>query len=244
MYQKVGMFGMADTFPNFAPLPNPAVPIALLAFLPAPFNDTSHQGDQVRGFGFLHDGSVDTVFRFHGANVFVQRPITDQFPNVGGITTDAAGILLRRQLEAFMMAMDSNLAPIVGQQVTLTDHNGDDAALNARIELMKARAAAGECDLVVRGRREIRHRGREKELELGFLYDPATGRYKPAVAAMAALTEAALRGGDASCGHGDDDALTYTAVPPGNGVRIALDRDLDGAYDGDEVLAGRDPARP
>ena len=25
---------------------------------------TSHQGDQVRGFGFLHDGSIDTVFDF------------------------------------------------------------------------------------------------------------------------------------------------------------------------------------
>jgi DNA-binding beta-propeller fold protein YncE len=244
MYQKVGMFGMADTFPNFAPLPNPASPIALLAFLPAPFNDTSHQGDQVRGFGFLHDGSVDTVFRFHGANVFVQRPLTDNFPNVGGITTDAAGVLLRRQLEAFMMAMDSNLAPIVGQQVTLTQRNDGDVGVNARIDLMKARAAAGDCDLVVRGRREVRHRGREKELELGWLYDPTTGRYQPAIATMAALTEAQLRGGDSSCGRGDDDALTYTAVPPGNGVRIALDRDLDGAYDGDEVLAGKDPARP
>ena len=28
------------------------------------------QGPQVRGFGFLHDGSVDTLFRFHGAAVF------------------------------------------------------------------------------------------------------------------------------------------------------------------------------
>src|SRR5215212_9570433 len=96
LYQKVGMFGMADTFPNFAPLPNPASPIALLAFLPAPLNDTSHQGDQVRGFGFLHDGSVDTVNRFHGANLFTQRPADSPFPNVGGITTDGAGILLRR----------------------------------------------------------------------------------------------------------------------------------------------------
>jgi hypothetical protein len=26
--------------------------------------DNDHEGDQVRGFGFLHDGSFDTVFRF------------------------------------------------------------------------------------------------------------------------------------------------------------------------------------
>ena len=29
--------------------------------------DNGHKGDQVRGFGFLHDGSIDTVFRFHNA---------------------------------------------------------------------------------------------------------------------------------------------------------------------------------
>jgi DNA-binding beta-propeller fold protein YncE len=246
MYQKVGMFGMADTFPSFGSLPNPASPVPLLAFLPAPLNDTSHQGDQVRGFGFLHDGSVDTVFRFHGANVFTQRAADDPFPNVGGITTDAAGILLRRQLEAFMMAMDSNLAPIVGQQVTLTDGNAGDAAVVARIDLLKARAAAGECDLVVRGRRQVRHRGANKELDAGYLYHPVTGLYEVSVIGSVPFTEAQLRQGGS---HGPDcesgaDALTYTAVPPGSGVRIALDRDLDGTYDGDEILTGKDPGDP
>ena len=48
LYQKVGMFGM------------PAI-----AFVNP--GDNGHKGDQVRGFGFLHDGSIDTVFRFHNA---------------------------------------------------------------------------------------------------------------------------------------------------------------------------------
>ncbi|HYN21597.1 MAG TPA: hypothetical protein VE078_11605, partial [Thermoanaerobaculia bacterium] len=48
LYQKNGMFGNAENF----------------AF---PGTDFSFQGDQVRGFGLLHDGSLDTVFRFtHG----------------------------------------------------------------------------------------------------------------------------------------------------------------------------------
>ena len=48
LYQKVGKFG------------NPANP----GFLGG---DNGFKGDQVRGFGFLHDGSLDTVFRFvHG----------------------------------------------------------------------------------------------------------------------------------------------------------------------------------
>ena len=38
--------------------------------------------------------------------------------------------------------------------------------------------------------------------------------------------------------------LTYTCVPPGSGMRIALDRDEDGAFDRDELDAGTDPADP
>ena len=47
-------FDPADT--RGLPLDVPAAAVQRRAF----------QGDQVRGFGFLHDGSVDTVFRFHG----------------------------------------------------------------------------------------------------------------------------------------------------------------------------------
>jgi hypothetical protein len=39
-------------------------------------------------------------------------------------------------------------------------------------------------------------------------------------------------------------ALTYTCAPPGAGVRMALDRDMDGALNGDEEDAGTDPADP
>ena len=52
MYQKVGMFGIAAGRP------------------PCCVGDNGHKGDQIRGFGFLHDGSNDTVFRFFRANVF------------------------------------------------------------------------------------------------------------------------------------------------------------------------------
>jgi DNA-binding beta-propeller fold protein YncE len=56
-YQKVGMFGMA---------PNP--------FFMA---STPFTGDQVRGSGFLHDGSVPTVSDFLSANVFNDVSETD-----------------------------------------------------------------------------------------------------------------------------------------------------------------------
>jgi len=51
MYEKVGMFGVTAV-QFFNPGTNP------------------HMGDQIRGFGFTHDGSVDTLLRFFHAVVF------------------------------------------------------------------------------------------------------------------------------------------------------------------------------
>jgi hypothetical protein len=39
-----------------------------------------------------------------------------------------------------------------------------------------------------------------------------------------------------------EEPITFTCVPPGDGVRSALDRDSDGHRDGDEIFAGSDPA--
>ena len=54
----------------------------------------------MRGFGFTHDGSADTVLHFLGGRPFTLAETE------------------RRQLEAFLLAYDSDLAPVVGQQVT------------------------------------------------------------------------------------------------------------------------------
>jgi DNA-binding beta-propeller fold protein YncE len=225
LYQKVGMFGMDVTF-------DPASPGFPFMFLPAPYNDSSFQGDQVRGFGFLHDGSVDTVFRFHSSTVFTQRDATSPFPNPGGFpvaspTDDPAtaqqkvlaNIQLRRQVEAFMLAFDSNLAPIVGQQATLTAWSESD--VNARIDLLEARAAAGDCDLVVHGRMV-------RDGSVGYVYEPATATFVPDRVRRRAVPDPALRA------LARDTELTFTAVPPGSGRRIGIDRDLDGVLDGDE----------
>jgi DNA-binding beta-propeller fold protein YncE len=216
MYQKVGMFGMPTTFD-----PNDT---SIVAVLPAPYNDESFQGAQVRGFGFLHDGSVDTVFRFHGTTVFAQSSsnpggfplITDPNDPAKAAQELQANVTLRRQVEAFMLAFDSNLAPVVGQQATLGGSSGDPA----RVDLLEARAAEGECDLVVKGRRLGRN--------VGFLFDPATHSFRPDVTHAPRVSDAKLRR------IARDGELTFTAVPPGSGVRIGIDRDLDGVLDGDE----------
>jgi DNA-binding beta-propeller fold protein YncE len=224
LYQKVGMFGMDVTF-------DPASKGFPFMFLPAPYNDSSFLGDQVRGFGFLHDGSVDTVFRFHASTVFTQRDATNPFPNLGGFPVASpaddpataqqkvlANIQLRRQVEAFMLAFDSNLAPIVGQQVTLTAWSGADA--QARIDLLEARAAANDCDLVVHTQVDDR--------PAGFVYDAASARFVPDRARRRPVADIDLRD------LAREAELTFTAVPAGSGRRIGIDRDLDGVLDGDE----------
>jgi hypothetical protein len=212
-YTKVGMFGVANTFG--LPIDRPAPLPPIVSALPPPLNDVNPTGDQVRGFGFLHSGETDTLFRFFGASVFVARPLTDAFPNPGGIPPDANGMALRRALEAFVMAFDTNLAPIVGQQVTLTAQNA--AVADPRIALIKARAALDEADLVVHGR--------VSSLEVGFMYDPTTGTYVPDRLGELSLTEAQLRA------LLKLTPLTYTAVPPAAGERMGLDRDSSGAPD-------------
>jgi DNA-binding beta-propeller fold protein YncE len=212
-YTKVGMFGLADTFR--LPIDRPAPLPPIVSALPPPLNDPSPTGDQIRGFGFLHSGETDTLFRFFGATVFAARPMTDPFPNPGGIPPDGTGFPVRRALEAFVMAFDTNLAPIVGQQVTLSSQNA--AVVGPRIDLIKARAALREADLIVRGR--------ISSLEVGFLYDPTTGKYTPDRLGELALSESQLRALLSLT------PLTYTAVPPANGQRMGLDRDCNGQPD-------------
>jgi DNA-binding beta-propeller fold protein YncE len=215
MYQKVGMFGM------------PAVPF---------FNagDNAHKGDQVRGFGFLHDGSTDTLFRFHNATVFNQNGI-----NPTGIPAGAPGDPLRRDIETFMMAFPSNHAPIVGQQITRTDTTG--APVEARIDLLLDRVdnpnnpddpddlATPECDVVAKGINSGEPRG--------AVY-AGGGLWETDREADGTISDATLRAFADTPGQ----EITFTAVPVGEGFRIGVDRDDDGFRDGDETDAGSDPA--
>jgi DNA-binding beta-propeller fold protein YncE len=213
VYQKVGMFGNP---------PNPG-------FLPS---DTSHQGDQVRGFGILHDGAMDTVFRFvHGMS------FSELFagPDGEGLPVPPGGEVERRQIEAFVHAFPTNLAPIVGQQITLTPTNA--AVAGPRIDLFIVRADAGECELIVKGQQ--RH-GHGPPREIGFFYYRGGGRFLPDQVAAPLLTDAVLR----QHAEAEGGELTYTCVPPGSGQRLGIDRDGDGVQDGDEREAGSDPADP
>lgn len=170
MYQKVGMFGNSvDT-------------------------GSAPTGAQVRGFGFGHDGSIDTLSSFFSDPVFV-------FPAPVDVT--------RKQVVSFVLAFDTDYAPIVGQQVSWRPGASD--AVDARLALLQQQALVTTprpaCDLQARG--------------------SADGT------AFSALMQAdgswAMRGG----GNKTDSALralasasapiTFTCLPPRTGKRTALD---------------------
>ena len=90
-----------------------------------------------------------------------------------------------------------------------------------------ARAEAGECDVVVKGVFGGAPRG--------ALYAGA-GQFETDRSADGLIADATLRAEAATPGQ----ELTFTAVPPGNGRRIGLDRDDDGASDTDEDEMGGD----
>ncbi len=195
-YQKIGMFGVASGVTG----------------IPA----TGFLGDQVRGFGFLHDGSIPTPFDFLQADVFVFNNNTQ-----------------RRNLEAFVQAFDTGLKPAVGQQVSLTKAavDGNDTTVFGRIDLLIARDEAGDCDLVVKGIVAGEPRGAVYVGGDEFQTDRDS---------EAPVGKLALRSLAATVGQ----EQVYTCVPPGSGVRIGVDRDEDGFGDRTELDAGSDPADP
>jgi hypothetical protein len=216
MYQKVGMFGMASV-PFFNP------------------GDNADLGPQIRGFGFLHDGSVDTLFRFHNAIVFNFDGVT----NPAGFPAGPGGDPGRRAAEAFMHAFPSNHAPIVGQQITRTSTNG--ATVDPRINLLLDRhdnpdnpddpddLNSPECDVTAKGMIGGEPRG--------YVY-MGGGNWESDRAADGVITDVALRALADTAGQ----ELTFTAAPTGEGFRIGVDRDADGFRDSDELDAGSDPS--
>ena len=104
LYQKVGMFGTRATH-------------------------STPTGDQIRGFGYLHNGSLDI------AGLFTVLPQVD-------------GLL------EFLMAYPSEQAPAVGQQITVNLDNKSNAleAVSLIQTIASSRGDGTMCDLIVHGK--------------------------------------------------------------------------------------------
>lgn len=193
-YTKVGKFGL------------PALPGLFLT------PDTGELGDQIRGFSYLHDGFTPTLFDFLSTTGFAPRP------DVGFPMEDPDRT--RRGVEQFILAFDTDVAPIVGQQITLTHVNA--AAVGERIDLLQQRAGAAftskvfggtvtECDLVAK----VTIAGQAQ----GFLYDPHSRRFAHSGSSIA-IPDAQFR----ALARRPGQEITFTCVPPGSGERVAAVR--------------------
>jgi YVTN family beta-propeller protein len=168
-------------------------------------------GPQIRASGTLHDGSSAGAEEFLTAGVF----------NLNATTL--------RQVVDFTYAFPSNLASVVGQQVTLRANSGAD--VEARIALLRQRAGTAfvlpgptsstECDLIAKANVQGAARG--------FLFQPASQSFIDDRGMP--ISDAALRALADTSGQ----EVTFTCVYPGGGRRLAIDRDLDGVLDASEA---------
>lgn len=179
------------------------------------------------GFGFAHDGSVDSLPRF----------IQDAF----AITSDQNTADLVAFLFTFTgsdliagVVTDGNRSPgvasldtpaAVGRQITISNSIGV-ALITNMITL--ANSSTSRVDLVARGF--------ENGILRGWFYNRTNGFFQSDRLAES-NTPAALR---ALAAAGAEQ--TYTVVPRGAGWRMGIDRDADGDPDRDELDFGSDPA--
>ena len=188
--------------------------------------DLAHTNSR-SGFGFSHDGSVDSLVRF----------VQDGF----GFTNDQA----TANIVAFLLSFTgSNLIPgsitdvdrspgvssldtpaAVGRQLTLSNSAGV-PLLDTMLAL--ANSSTGRVDLICKGFKD--------GLPRGWFFDRNSGIFLSDRQAET-ITPAALR---ALAAPGSEQ--TYTVVPRGCGRRIGIDRDADSYLDRDELDFGSDPA--
>ncbi|MCU0863467.1 MAG: beta-propeller fold lactonase family protein [Planctomycetes bacterium] len=162
-------------------------------------------GPQKSGFGYTHDGALDSI------GSFLARPVFNPWSTA-----------VKDDLVTFLLSLDTGTAPAVGYQFVLDQANAGSAGPATAMALATARAAAGDLDVTAHGMLD--------GVPTGLLYQVATGSFVTDRTGSGPFTPAQLQT-KAQLGAA---SLAFTAVPPGSGNRIGLDRDRDGTRNGDE----------
>ncbi|MGE3165800.1 MAG: hypothetical protein AB7O52_12915 [Planctomycetota bacterium] len=188
------------------------------------------QATSTRGFGYLHDGSVDSIARFVSEPVFSLTSVQDVANMVAFMLSFSGSSLPTGSLTNIFeprgpASLDTPAA--VGAQLTVTGANQFDAAVVARLQAMESLAAANGVGWVAKGV--------QGGLLRGYYY-AGGGMFQSDRATETVLVE------DLRLGAGVGSEVTFTVVPKGTEVRIGVDRDGDGFFDRDEVDVCADPA--
>jgi len=166
-----------------------------------------------RGFGFLHDGTFDSVQSFLTSSVF-------------HLPAGASGLQQRKDLEAFVFCWDTGTHAAIGRQTTLVSQAGASPAQLNLIDTMMALADANQVGLIVKGL--------DRGVPRGWYYKPV-GVFQSDIVGQSHTAAQLL----ALAAPGSE--LTFTVVPVVSAYRMGVDRDEDGYYDRNETLAGSDP---
>ncbi len=158
------------------------------------------------GFGIVHDGTDPSLISF------LSRPV------FGPFSTDP---IVKQNLSAFVQCFDTGTAPAVGYSRTITSNNVTSASISNDWSMLEAQATVlTNINLVVKGIVDGERRG--------FVYQPASQNYRTDKQTLPPLTRSNLIAKIFS-----GATITVMGVPPGLGVRMGLDRNLDGVLDGD-----------
>ena len=191
------------------------------------------QLENTAGFGFLHDGSVDSIARFVSEPVFALTSVQQVADMVAFMLSFSGGDLPEGE-DVFPFTepvgpggQHSHAA--VGIQVTLDPDSRDDDDLLDRYELMRELADEDAVGLVARGIVDGVARGYTFTDDGAFQSDREDDQVQ-----WDDLVDELVEG----------DVLTFTVVPKGTEERIGIDRDGDGAFNGDELDSCSDPEDP
>jgi YVTN family beta-propeller protein len=173
------------------------------------------------GFGFFNDGSVDTLVRLLQDGFAINNDQTTA-DLVAFLVSFTGSDLISGSVTTFnqspgMSSLDTQAG--VGRQITINTTN-DVSLVDTMLTL--AAASTNRMDLIVKGMKNGVARGWFfNTTNSTFLSDRHGETYS-----AAALRALAAAGSE----------QTYMLVPKGSGMRLGIDRDLDGNYDGDLLV--------
>ncbi|HXI42233.1 MAG TPA: beta-propeller fold lactonase family protein [Bryobacteraceae bacterium] len=158
----------------------------------------------IDGFGLNHNGDASGLGEFLSAQVFADYSQTQ-----------------KNDIAAYSMCFDTGMAPAVGYARTVRGANVLTTSVQNDLGLLQSQAAAGNIDLIAKGTLSGHLHG--------LLYRPASNDYITDQTGLGPFVLAQIRGAIVK-----GDTLTFMGVPPGSGVRMGIDRDLNGILDGDQ----------
>jgi hypothetical protein len=186
----------------------------------------TNQLENTRGFGFLHDGSVDSIARFVNEPVFTTASDQETADLVSFILCISGSDLPSGSLNNIFFppgVASKDVPASIGAQTTVTDGAAVPPAQSALINQMiaLAQAPSSRVGVVVKGVVGSEQRG--------FVYRSATQMFQSDRASQV-LTPAQLL----ALAHPGNE-LTYTVVPRNEDTRVGIDRDEDGVFDRDQA---------